>query len=414
MIVELITGSDNDMRMMAIQQIREKAPGKEATMRFVALLPKLQGDMQVKLIDALGKRGDAVARPAILKMLGGKTEAMRITAADALAGVADPADIPILAKLAATGSDPEMEAARRSLRLLRGKEMNAAMTEALKGADAKTRIELITALMDRNVSESLPVVLKNVDDPDLAVRLAVLDALCAMADENHTSVIVKRLRSAKDKTERRKAALALLATCRRGKTKCANAVIAGFDGADAATRILLMRVLTEAGGPKSLNEIVARLKDDDKSVSTAALRVLAGWSDRGAVPHLKKLAGDVKNLRNHILAMQGLVRLAGPGKDRPADLTTLSEAMKLATRKEEKVLVLGALCAIPTLESLSLAVSSLESPAIVEDAGFAAVMIAEKISGDDKAQVRAVMQKVAKTVKNAKTRDRAKKVLEGL
>jgi hypothetical protein len=235
-----------------------------------------------------------------------------------------------------------------------------------------------------------------------------------MADENHTAVIVKRLRSAKDKSERRKAALALLATCRRGKAKCAEAVIAGFDGADAATRILLVRVLTEAGGPKALNEIVARLTDDDKSVSTAALRVLAGWSDRAAVPHLKKLAGDVKNLRKHILAMQGLVRLAGPGKDRLPDLATLSEAMKLATRKEEKVLVLGALGTIPSRESLALTASSLDSPALVEDAGFAAVLIAEKISGGDKAKVRLVMQKVVQTVKNPKTRDRAKKVLEGL
>jgi len=414
MIVELITGSDKDMRMMAIKQIREKAPGKDATMRFVALLPKLPPDMQVKLIDALGQRGDVAARPTILKMLNSKTESMRVTAAGALAGVAGPADIPVLAGLAATGSDPEKKVARRSLRLLGGKGMNAAMTGALKGADAKTRIELITALMDRNVTESVPAVLKSVDDSDLAVRLAVLDALRAMADENHTAVIVKRLRSAKDKSERRKAALALLATCRRGKAKCAEAVIAGFDGADAATRILLVRVLTEAGGPKALNEIVARLTDDDKSVRTAALRVLAGWSDRAAVPHLKKIAGDVKNLRNHILAMQGLVRLAGPGKDRPADLATLSEAMKLATRKEEKALVLGTLGTIPSPESLALVASALDTPALVEDAGFAAVLIAEKSSGGDKAQVRAVMQKVAQTVKNPKTRDRAKKVLEGL
>jgi len=414
MIVELITGSDKDMRMMAIKQIREKAPGKDATMRFVALLPKLPPDMQVKLIDALGQRGDVAARPTILKMLNSKTESMRVTAAGALAGVAGPADIPVLAGLAATGSDPEKKVARRSLRLLGGKGMNAAMTGALKGADAKTRIELITALMDRNVTESVPAVLKSVDDSDLAVRLAVLDALRAMADENHTAVIVKRLRSAKDKSERRKAALALLATCRRGKAKCAEAVIAGFDGADAATRILLVRVLTEAGGPKALNEIVARLTDDDKSVRTAALRVLAGWSDRAAVPHLKKLAGDVKNLRKHILAMQGLVRLAGPAKDRLPDLATLSEAMKLATRKEEKVLVLGALGTIPSRESLGLVASSLDSPALVEDAGFAAVLIAEKISGGDKTKVRLVMQKVVQTVKNPKTRDRAKKVLEGL
>ena len=414
MIVELITGSDNDMRIMAIQQIREKAPGKDATRRFVELLPKLPPDVQVKLIDALGARGDPVARPAILKMLNSKTQAMRAVAAGALASVAGPADIPVLAKVAATGSDPEKITARRSLRLLRGDKMNAAMTEALKGADAKTKIELIAALIDRNVTESLPVVLKSADDSDLAVRLAVLDMLRAMADENHTAAIVKRLKASKDKTERKKAALALLATCTRGKTKCAEAVIAGFDGADAATRILLMRVLTEAGGPKSLNEIGARLTDDDKTVSTQALRVLTGWPDRGATPHLKELARDVKNLRNHILAMRGLIRLGSPGKDRPADIAALSEAMKLATRKEEKVLVLGVLGTIPGRESLAVAASSLDSPALVEDAGFAAVLIAEKISGGDKAQVRAVMRKVAQTVKNPKTLDRARKVLEGL
>ena len=412
MIVELVSGSDNDMRMLALQQIREEVPGKDATMRFVELLPELAPDVQVQMIDALGERGDAAARPVILKMLNSKTEAIRAMATRALSGLAGPADIPVLAMVAATGSDPEKEAARYSLRHLRGNEMNVAMTEALKSADAKPKIELIAALIDRNVKESLPVLLKSADDPDLALRLAVLDALRAMADEKHTAVVVKRLKSAKDESERKLAALALLATCKRGRTKCAQAVIAGFDGADATTRISLMRALPLAGGPKSLNEIVARLKDNNKSVSVEAVRVLAGWPDPAATPHLKKLARDVKNLRNHVLAIRGIVRLASPGKDRPADLATLSEAMQLATRKQEKVLVLGTLGTVPTPESLALVASGLDQPAIVEDAGFAAVLIAEKISGGNKGQVRAVMQKVAETVQSEKTRDRAKKVLE--
>jgi len=412
MIVELASGSDNDMRMLALQQIREEVPGKDATMRFVELLPKLPPDVQVKLIDALGERGDAAARPVILKMLNGKTEAIRAMSARALSGVACPADIGVLAKVAATGSNPEKEAARYSLRQLRGNEMNAAMTEALKNADAKTRTELIAALIERNVRESLPVVLKSADDTDLAVRLAVLDALRAMANENHTALVVKRLKSAKDKSERKRAALALLATCGRGRTKCAETVIAGFDGADATTRISLMRALALAGGPKSLKEVVARLKDKDKGVSAEAVRVLAGWRDPAATPHLKELARDVKNLRNHVLAIRGIVRLASPGKDRPADFATLSEAMKLAMRKEEKVLVLGTLGKVPTLESLALVASGLDQPAIAENAGFAAVLIAEKISGGNKNQVRAVMQKVAKTVQSEKTRARAKKVME--
>jgi len=107
-----------------------------------------------------------------------------------------------------------------------------------------------------------------------------------------------------------------------------------------------------------------------------------------------------------------MARLAGPGKDRPADLATLSEAMTLASRKQEKVLVLGTLGTVPTLESLALAATVLDQPEIAEDACFAAVLIAEKISGTDKARVRAVMQKVVQNARSEETRARAKKVLQ--
>jgi len=412
MIVELLGGPDEDMRMLAIQQVREKVPGREATLRFVKLLGTLPPDVQVKLIDALGDRGDAAARPAILKMLGGKTEAIRATAARALCGVASTADIPVLAKVAAMGSDRESQAARHSLRNLRGHKMNAAMTEALRTAGAKPKIELIAALVDRNVGKSLAVMVTSADDADLAVRLAVLAALRAMGDEKHAAAVVKRLTSAKDTSERKQAALALLATCRRGQAKCAPAVIAGLQGADAETRILLMRALPLAGGAKALNEIVARLKDADEAVRVEAVRILTGWPDRAAMGHLKALARDVKNLRNHVLAVRGMARLAGPGKGRAADLAALGEAMRLATRKAEKVLVLGTLGTVPTPESLALVASALDQPEVAEDAGLAAVLIAEKIRPADRDRLRAVMRKVARTVRNEQTRARAKKILE--
>ncbi len=414
MIVELINGSDNDMRTLAFQQIRESVPGEDATRRFVKLLPTLTTDLQVRLIDALGERGDAVARPTILDMLNSKTEAIRDVAARALPGVANPADVPILAKMAATGTGPETEAARQSLRLLRGDAMNVAMIEAIKKANGKTKIELMGALVDRKVTQSIPAMLESLEDSDLGVRLAVLDALRAMASEEYTAVIVKHLKSAKDKSERRKAALTLVATCRRGRIKTADAVIAGFKGADAATRISLIRALPEAGGVKALSEVVTKLKDKDKGVSSEAVRVLAGWPDRAATPYLKTLAHDKKNLRNHILAIRGLARLASPGKDRTPDFATLSEAMKLATRKEEKVLVLGTLGKIPTLESLTLAASFMDQPTLAEDAGLAAVLIAEKIAKDKKTHVQTILQKVTETVQSKKTRDRANKVLEAL
>ncbi|MDP6523522.1 MAG: HEAT repeat domain-containing protein [Kiritimatiellia bacterium] len=414
MIVELVKGSDGDMRALALQQIREEIPGEAATTRFVELLPTLPPDLQVEVLDALGERGDAVARPGVLKMLNSKTDAVRAMAARALSGLATPADIPVLAKVAATGSDAEKESARHSLRRLPGNEMNVAMTGALKKADAKTRIELISALIDRDAKESVPAVLESAADSDLEVRLAVLAALRAMADENHVATVVKCLKASKDKSEHKQAELALLATCSRGRAKCADAVVAGFEGADVAARISMVRSLAEAGGPEALGEIVARVKDEDAGVSSEAVRVLAGWTGPAAIPHLKKMAGDVKNLRNHVLAIRGIVRLAAPGKDKPADLATLAETMKLASRKEEKILVIGALGTVPTEEALKLVAAAMDKPELLEDAGFAAVNIAEKITDGSKAEIKVVMTKVADSIKHERTRERAKKVLESL
>lgn len=46
--------------------------------------------------------------------------------------------------------------------------------------------------------------------------------------------------------------------------------------------------------------------------------------------------------------------------------------------------------------------SGLDQPEIAQDAGSVAVLIAEKISGGNKSQVRAVMEKVAETVQSEK------------
>jgi HEAT repeat protein len=416
MIVELITGSDDDMRLMAIQQVSEAAPGKDATKRFVALLPKLKPDMQAKMIDALGTRGDATARPAILAMLTSKTPAIRVAAAGALAAMASPDDVPALAKQAAAGSEAEQDAARQCLRKLKGEKMNAAMIKAMKDADPKTKIELINALTDRNVTSASPTIAKGLGDSEQTVRTATLKSLSAMGDETHTTALVKHMKAAKDPKERRRTALTLLAVCRRGKAKCAPAVIAGMKGTDASTCILLMRILTEAGGPEALTEVVARMKDDDKNISATALRTLTGWPDRDAVPHLKTMAGDVTNLRNHILSIRALVRLASANKDRPADLTGLTEAMKLASRTEEKTLILGAMSAIATPEALTITAACLDKPELVEPAAQAAVTISEKIIKTNKAQVQTVLQKILqkiiKTAKNETTLTRAKRLLD--
>jgi len=413
MVVELVSDTDRDMRALGLQQVREEAPGEAATKKFVELLPKLATDAQADLLEALGERGDVAARPKVLEMVDGKEEVVRVASLRALGGLGSAAEVPLLAECAASGSDNEKSAALQSLVRLRGDDVNTAIVAGMSDAETPVRVALLGVLADRNAKEALPSVLESAKGTEPSVRLAATKALRYLADESNTAAIVDLLKVAKGDAERGQTELALLVVCSRGREKCAEAIIAGFDEADASARIALLHALARAGGADSLAAIVERLKDDDEAVQDEAVRMLSAWPDPAVKSNLMDLANK-DNPRHQVLAIRGLVRLAGPQEDQPADIETLSKVMDMAKRPQEKRLVIGVLGGIATSESLALAMSAVSDLSIAEEAGLAAAQVAEKIEGGDADEIRTAMQKVLRFVQNRETRDRVQKVLESL
>jgi HEAT repeat protein len=414
MVVELLGNEDRDMRALGLQQVREELPGEEATKKLVDVLTKLSPEVQPSLIEALGERGDATARPAILEMLKSEQPAVRTAALVALGGLGTPAEVPILAQKAAAGTDAEKDAARRGLISLRGEGVNAAVVAAMADADAALKVELIKALARRNATESLPKVLEAAKDPDPAVRSAGLDALRFLASADDAAAIVDVLKAAKQADQIQKAELALLSVANRDRQKTAEVAIAGLAGAEPASRVSLLRVLARSGGEKALAVVVEQSKADDDSVADEAVRMLSIWSDAAAAPHLLEIAKNSKNSRHQVLAIRGLVRLASPAEDKPADVKMATEAMNLAKRPAEKLLVIGMLGQTDSADSLTVVAVALDDPALVNEAGLAAVMISERIKGDGKQQVGATLKKVSEKVKDEKIRQRAAEALKSL
>ena len=414
MVVDLLGDKDLEMRAVGLQQVREEVPGEAATKEFAALLPKLPPDARAGLLEALGDRGDAAARPAVLEMLGDQQEAVRAAAQKALGALGGAADVPLLAGKAAADSKREKGAARLSLVRLRGDDVNQAIVSALAGGKPNVRAELLGVLAARGAKETLPTVIASAEDPDASVRLAALGALRFLADEAQVATLVKILKTAKDPQERGKAELAVLAVCSRSGQVCAEAIIAGLGDADVPSRIALLHTLARAGGQKALAEVVARLKDDDQAVRDEALRMLSIWADPAAVEHLRAVAQNGESPRGQVLAIRGLVRQASPQGEKPADLKVLAEAMSLAKRPQEKRLVLGVLGGVATPESLALVTPAIDQPGLADEAGLAAVMIAEKIGSGDKNTVRPALEKVLKGAKSQQLRQRAQKVLDSL
>jgi len=353
LVIKFVSDPDREVRSVGLLSIRE---GDDAahTERFAALLPDLATDGQVDLLDALGDRGDVAAKPAVMDMLKSEEQEVRAAALRAIGALGSATDVSLLADKVAKGSEPEKAAARQSLIRLRGDDVNETIVTVMAKADSSVRVGLFDVLAARNATEEIPTVLKSAEDPDSAVRLASLGALRFLADESHTPAIVKILKAAKDNAERRKAELTLLVICSRGGEACADAIIAGLDDANVPSRIVLLRTLARAGGAGALNAIVARLEDKDEAVRDEAARMLSVWSDPAAASHLLSIAKTGKSERHQVLAIRGLVRLASPLEDKPADLKMLTEAMNLAKRPQEKRLVIGVLRNVGTPEALAL------------------------------------------------------------
>ena len=412
MVVNLLGDEDPDMRALGLQQVREELAGEEATKKLVDVLGKVSPEVQPSLIEALGERGDATALPAILEMLTSDNPAIRTAALVALGGLGTPAEVPILAEKAATGTDAEKDAARRGLTSLRGDGVNPAIVAVMTGADAALKVELINALALRNATQSLPKVLEAAKDADPAVRSAGLEALRFLAGADNAAAIVDVLKTAKQPDQIQKAELALLSVANRDRQKTADVAIAGLADAEPAARVSLLHVLARSGGKKALAAVVEQSKADDESVANEAVRMLSVWSDAGAAGHLLEIAGNSKNSRHQVLAVRGLVRLASPAEDKPADVKLATKALILAKRPAERRLVIGMLGQTDSADSLAVVAAALDDPALANEAGLAAVMISEKIKGDAKQQVTAALKKVSQKVKDEKIRQRAAQALK--
>jgi HEAT repeat protein len=407
LVAGLLADKDRQVRAVGLQYVRAAAKGEAATRRFAAMLPNLPPDVQVELLGALADRGDRAARPQVLAMLASREEPVRAAAVAALGSLGETADVPALVAALAGARSAEKAAARQSLSRLRDPRTNAAIVAAFPKATPETRAALLDVLAARNATDMIDTVLAAAEDPEERVRTAALGALRVLADPGRIAAIVKLLRAARTDAERSRTEAALLAVCGRGGPACCAAIRSGMAGAAGPVRVALLRALARARGGEAFQAILAATRDDDPLARDEAVRLLAAWPERSAVPHLLALARQAGPLRYHALAVAGLARLAGPLPGQPADLALLAETLKLARRPEEKRAVLGVLGGIAAPEALALVLPAIDDAELTDEASVAALEIVEKLPKLDPARRRAVAQKVLARSQSPAIRARA-------
>jgi len=142
---------------------------------------------------------------------------------------------------------------------------------------------------------------------------------------------------------------------------------------------------------------------------------MAGWKTTDAAPDLLKLAKTASNEAQKTAALRGYINLIRDENLTVSEkLRMCRQAAELIRRNQEKMLLLGVLGTVPSVEALTMATSHLDDSATRDAAGFAVVAISEKIAQQNPDEVKEALNRVLNATSNNDVTRRARAVLRKL
>jgi len=173
-------------------------------------------------------------------------------------------------------------------------------------------------------------------------------------------------------------------------------------------------VLALLGGNEALAAVSSFAGNSTPEAKDAAIRTLANWPDFSAHKALLVIVSDPNTQRTHsVLAIQAIARLVQSSEKEPATnrLEAAQAAMKAAGRDEEKKLLLSAFASVPDAKAAEAIKPFLNNPGLKNEAGLAAMALAESLPKGNRALARSLAQAVKEAGVAAEITQRADALL---
>ncbi|MBI4658966.1 MAG: HEAT repeat domain-containing protein [Verrucomicrobia bacterium] len=401
LIAQALASQDRPLRTVALKVVRELNDPR-TTKACVARWTSLPPDAQLAVLDASLLLGSE-ALPAVKAAAESKDPAVCAAALLALGDLGDSSSIPALAQAAASGEAATRAAARDALARLRGHGVREALLNYLSTAAIAKKAELLRALGERGDKDSANVLVQSAATGPEPARLAALESLRKLAVAETITPLLDIAATSKSDSERDPVLKALYAVCQASanKEQAARSVVQAMARFPAAERRRVLPLLAELATPAALDAAQAATRDPDSELVKEAVLVLTQWPDAAPAPRLLELARTGPDLTLQTLALRGCIELAGREPDTAKRFTLVQQARTAANHPSEKKQALGQLGQIPTPEALQVVLKDLADSGLAEEAGLAAVSIAETLAGADPKLAAEVAAKVLAQCKSA-------------
>jgi len=380
LILQALKGTDRALQQAALKLVRE-VKDAQVVQTCVQQWDTLDAASQLAVLDAHLGFGPG-ARATIRRASGSPHPMVRVAAWQALADVGDTSMIPALTRAAALGEATERDAARDTLTRIHGPGVHKALLDYLQQADVAEKAELLLALGERGDSTIVSLLLQYAGAPDAPVRLAALASLRGLAVTETLLPLLDLAVAAPSEADRSAVLKALFAVCQAhpDKGQAGRQVIGALRGLPASERRHVLPLFGELATPEALAELRRATQDPDIQLVRESIRVLTQWPNAAAASYLLALTRTHSDASLQILALRGAITVAGRETDPGQRLALLQDALKLARRPEERRLALSQLAQIARPEAFELALSYLGDATLTNEAGLAALNIAESVA----------------------------------
>ena len=419
LIVDVLESDENqDIKAVAISMVHQCKRDMDLN-AIAATMPELDALGQVQLLTAFRVKGDSAVRDAVINALDSENEEVSLTAIQALAAVGTKADAVRLAKVAAETTGDKKEAAKEALSRLNANGTNAAIVSAIADADAATKVELVEAVGERQMTESVPTLIDAARDAQVRVRVAALKALSQVASPNDLNSLIELLINAQSNAERREAERTVVSVAKEieEKDEQGDAVIAAMATVeDMQAKSSLMLVAGRIGDPDALPIMRDALSSENNDLKRAAILSLSEWPTPEPLTDLKTVAQTAEEPSHKVLALRGYIQLIGLESDRPKSETVAmyKDAIDMAENVGEKRMALSGLSEVRSAEAMYLAAEYLDNSELQGEAEIAVLGNAWRANDADPEKVKPILQKVYENTDDDDIKRGAKQLLDRL
>ncbi len=380
LLLEQFRSADKALFQLALGTARE-FPGSDVDKALAKEMTRATPDRAALIIQAMADRPSTVVLAAVIEAAGSGPKPVRLSAIGALGRVGDVSCLPLLLDAAIDADADLAQAAKGTLADLPGAKVDAQIVALLAKAEGK-KYPLLIELVGKRRIEATAALLKAMDHADKTVRGVALIALGETVTLKNLSVLVTQAIAPKRAEDAPVAQLALKTASIRmpDREACAAELSTALDRSPAAAKSVLLEILGDVGGTKALNTIGLAAKSKDAQLQDVGSRLLGKWNSVEAAPVLLDLAKTAPEEKYQVRALRGYIGLVRkfPMADQER-AAMCQKAFDASRQPAEQKLVLDVIKLHPGLETLKLAIKTMQVADLKDEATQATLVVAQKL-----------------------------------